>query len=131
MNFTRGENPKKSIGIGRILKIEEWFRIYASDAEYFINDDLFVEVEGYLDIYKRDLEEIPFSFSVKRYLFLRASKILELPPEIYVDGWMDISHTLIEKLPSKIYIKEDLFIRKSQIKKFPPNLKIGGKIIER
>ena len=66
ISFERGKDPKSVMGIGKIALIKDWFRTWAPDVEYTIDDNLNIIVGG--------------------GLWLRGTQITELPDNLRVGG---------------------------------------------
>jgi len=48
--FRKDSDPIADMGIGAKHLIHQWFKTWAPKAKYSIDDDLNIEVEGYLDL---------------------------------------------------------------------------------
>ena len=108
IDFERGQDPKSSIGIGRKALIEKWFRTWAPDVNYTIDDNLNIYVRG--------------------DLWLRGAQITELPDNLSVGGSLDLQRTQITKLPDNLSVGGGLYLQRTQITKLPDNLSVGGEI---
>ena len=86
LNFERGQDPKYSIGIGKIALIKKWFDEWAPDKIYKIDKDLNIEVEGYLDLTNTNITSLPDNLKVGRSLYLKNTKITSLPDNLKVKG---------------------------------------------
>ena len=98
IKFERGKNPKSSLGIGKRAQIERWFKEWAPDAQYVIEDDLSVNVGGDLYLGKTSIESLPQGLSVGGILDLSGSSIESLPEGLSVGGSLDLEGTSIKSL---------------------------------
>jgi hypothetical protein len=107
MNFTRGQDPKAAMNVGKRVEIIKWFDYLEINSEYYeIDDKLNIVVYGSLDLYD--------------------VKISELPDNLIIHGCLDISHTNITKLPNNLIVKGSLFLNYTNITELPNNLIVGG-----
>ena len=128
IDFERGQDPKSSIGIGRKALIEKWFRTWASDAEYMIDDDLNIYVRGDLWLRRTQITELPDNLRVGGSLDLAETQITKLPDNLSVGGYLNLQGTQITELPDNLRVGGLLDLRGTQITKLPKSLKVEGTI---
>ena len=127
--FKRGGDPYNKLGIGPKGKIDNWFNQWAPDADYEIDDNLNIIVNGHLDFIYSDITELPDNLIVNGYLDLRYTNITELPDNLTVNRSLDLMGSKIIELPDNLIVGRDLNIRFTMIPKLPDNLNVKGKII--
>jgi len=76
ISFQRGVDPKTSLSIGRKALIDEWFKTWAPDVYYTIDSNLNIEVKGSLDLSEKNVDILPENLTVRGYLNLYKSSIL-------------------------------------------------------
>ena len=108
ISFERGKDPKSVMGIGKRALIEKWFKTWAPNVKYTIDDNLNIYVRG--------------------DLWLRGAQITELPDNLRVGGSLDLAETQITKLPDNLRVGGDLYLEGTQITKLPDNLSVGGSL---
>ena len=128
LNFEKGQDPKHSIGIGKIALIKKWFDEWAPDNAYKIDKDLNIEVEGYLDLENTNITSLPDNLRVERGLYLRKTKITSLPDNLRVGGFLDLENTKITSLPDNLKVGRSLYLTNTKITSLPDNLRVEGKI---
>jgi hypothetical protein len=127
-NFERGRDPKTAIGIGQRALIHKWFETYAPRAKYTIDDNLNISVEGWLDLERTQITELPDNLSVGEWLDLRGSLITELPDNLNVGGNLYLEGTQIKELPYNLNVGGSLNLGGTKITELPKSLKVKGKI---
>ena len=105
MNFERGQDPKYTIGIGNKALIFKWFEEWAPDAEYVINPDLSIDVEGLLDVSYTQITSLPNNLRIYGSLWIESTKITSLPDNLSVEQNLDIRDTKITSLPDSLKVK--------------------------
>ena len=128
ISFERGKDPRKTMGIGMRVQIQQWFKTWAPNVEYTIDDNLNVIVEGYLNLSGTQITELPDNLSVGGDLYLRWTQITKLPDNLSVGGYLDLRETQITKLPDNLSVGGWLDLQGTQITELPDNLSVGGKI---
>jgi len=105
--FTRGQDPKTTMNIGKKAEIIKWLTELGVDPRYYeIDDKLNVTVTG--------------------NLYLNYTKITEIPDNLTVGGNLELSYTNISQLPDNLTVGENLILWGIKITKLPDNLTIGG-----
>ena len=110
MNFERGQDPKEALNIGKKASIEKWFEEWAPMIGYTINQDLSIDVAGWID--------------------LSNTKVTSLPDNLNVIWGLDLSDTSIASLPDNLRVGVDLYLKGSKITSLPDSLSVGGEIFK-
>ena len=112
-NFTKGQDPKAAMQIGRRTEIIKWFNdlcdLEIAPSNYKIDDNLNITVEENLN--------------------LSYTNITELPDNLTVEGDLDIGHTNIIELPNHLIVYDDLYMYDAKITELPKDLTVKGKIV--
>jgi len=108
IEFQRGRNPKRTLGIGKVVRIRQWFEKWAPYAEYEIDDDL--------NIY------------VKSGLYLNGTKITSLPDNLKVEDGLFLENTKITSLPNNLEVGRNLVLHNTNITSLPDDLEVKGSI---
>jgi len=129
MRFERGQDPKKSMGIGRKSLIKKWFDdLDVSPDDYTIDDKLNIKVGGYLDLRNTPITSLPDNLTVRRFLDLANTPITSLPDNLSVGGWLDLRNSQITSLPDNLSVGKSLDLINTKITSLPDNLSVGGEI---
>ena len=127
LKWERGD-PYSTLGIGRKVQIEEWFRKWAPDAEYTIDKDFNIRVEGFLYLRGTQITELPDNLIVDGYLDLYGTQVTELPEGLSVGRFLDLRGTEIRELPEGLSVGGSLWLEGTPIRELPKDLKVGRKI---
>ena len=84
--FSEEGDPIEDLGIGQRALIRKWFETWAPKAQYTIDDDLNIRVNGNLDLYGTQIKDLPDISSVGENLYLSGTPIKELPNTLKVKG---------------------------------------------
>ena len=122
------KDPYSTLGIGRKAQIEEWFKTYAPDAKYTIDDDLNIKVRGNLHLEGTETTKLPERLSIAGWLDLDRSAIKEFPENLDIGGNLWLRDTGITELPEGLIIGGDLYLKGTSIKNLRSSLKIRGNI---
>jgi hypothetical protein len=116
MHFLEKEDNKSSI---------KWKLL---NKEPFTEEDLYVN--GDLNLFGSEIEELPEGLEVNGNLNLYRTKITSLPKGLKVGGNLDLDGCYIFKfLPKGLEIGGYLSLTHSDIKSLPEGLKVGGNLI--
>jgi hypothetical protein len=122
-HFTRGGDPKKSLVIGSVALIHQFFdKLEISRSQYEIDDDLNIFFRGDLDLRRTQITHLPDRLSVRGFLDLAGVLIANLPSGLSVGGWLDLNYTRITHLPDDLSAKK-IWVEKGQLKYVPEHLK--------
>ena len=99
------DNMFDGMDIGPRSIIEKWFKEWAPKAEYTIDDNLNIKVDGYLQLWYLEVTWIPDNLKVGGSLHLKYTKITKLPNGLKVGSWLDIRGTKITKLSDDLEVK--------------------------
>ena len=123
--FKRSRGVKTSLGLGKRKQIQVWFETFAPDADYTIDDDLSVHVEGNLDLRNTSVTYLPDGLRVGRSLDLNKTPITHLPDGLRVGGYLDLSGTPITHLPQELRVGGNLFLNHTPVTHLPDGLHVG------
>jgi hypothetical protein len=95
------------------------------------------KVDGDLDMYKSDIEDIPDSLKIKGsiyaqrsklkefrksevfgHLFLNYTQITNLPDGLIIDGYLGVEGIQFEQFPKNLVIKGNFYIKNSNLEQF-------------
>ena len=128
INFTRGQDPKAAMNIGKKAEIIKWLTdLRIKTNNYEIDDHLNIYIKNHLFLGYTNTE-LPDNLTVDGDLFLNFAKITKLPDNLTVGGSLDIRHTNITKLPDNLKINGNLWLQDTKIVELPKDLVVIGKI---
>ena len=126
--FSEKGDPIKNMGIGSIALIHKWFKTYAPNVKYTVDDDLNIKVKGSLYLYGTSVRELPDNLSVEGALDLERSDIRKLPDNLSVGRNLYLYGTSIRELPDNLSVGGDLWLQGTKIRELPKSLKVNGTI---
>ena len=124
IGFKRNQNPYNKLGVGLKVNIINWFKEWAPDIGYNIDDNLNITIDD-LDLYNSNITELPDNLTINGSLNLYGVKITKLPNHLIVNEFMDLRNTRITELPDNLIVNGLLGLSGTMITKLPDNLKVG------
>ena len=110
INFERGQDPMKTLGLGKRVQIEKWVdALDIRSDRYVINKDLSIIVNGDLFLRYTNITSLPDNLTVKGSLFLYNTNITSLPDNLTVNGFLNLKDTNISSLPDNLTIKGEIY----------------------
>jgi len=129
MEFKRGQDPKRSMGIGKRALIKKWFDdLDVGSEEYSIDDNFNIFFKRSLDLRNTQITSLPDNLSIRGDLYLTNTLITSLPNNLSVRGFLDLTNTPITFLPDNLSVGGSLDLRNTPITSFPDNLAVSGNI---
>jgi len=125
LNFTRNQNPIKSLGLGYEESIRNFFRQYnIPDEIYNIKENSEIVFNEDLDLETTQISKLPDNLTINGWLFLKNTLINILPTNLTINGTLDLRGTQITKLPNDLIVNI-IWVNKDQIEliKFIKNSK--------
>jgi len=104
IEFQRGRDPKRTLGIGRRVLIEKWFEEWAPEVEYEIDDNFDIYLKNDLILFDTNVTSLPNNLRIYGNLYLVNTLITSLPDNLEVEGWLDITNTKITSLPDDLEV---------------------------
>ena len=87
LNFERGQDPKRSMSIGRVARIKAWFdSVGVSPESYTIDKNFNIRIIKDLFLSNTPLTSLPEGLSVGRNLYLNNTQLTSLPEDLVVKG---------------------------------------------
>ena len=128
--FVQSKEIKTDIGINVLYKksIDDWFDEWTMEAEYTIDDNLNIIVNGDLYLYNMNVTKLPDNLEVTGSLSLQKTKIIKLPDNLIVGETLYLNYSSIEELPRNLTVGGDLDIEGTKISELPDDLNVGGEI---
>ena len=108
------------------IEIDDWFKTWAPNVEYTVDDGLDIKVNDYLDLSGSKVTELPDNLHINESLNLSSSDIIKLSDNMYIERNLDLWETAITKLPNNLYVGGDLNLWDTAITELPNNLYVGG-----
>ena len=105
MNFERGQDPKHTLNIGQRTLIDKWFKEWAPEAEYTVDENLNIKLRASLYFYRQPISHLQDNLSVGGILDIRHTLITSLPENLSVEKWLNIRDTEIDSLPDSLKVK--------------------------
>ena len=102
------DNMFDDMDIGPRSIIEKWFKKWAPDNKYTIDDDLNIKVDDDLYLGSSKVTWMPDDLKVDGLLDLYGSKITKLPNGLKVGGYLDIINTKITELPNDLEVEGEI-----------------------
>ena len=110
IEFKRGRDPKRTLGIGKVAQIDQWFEKWAPKVEYKIDDNLNIYVYGNLNLRNTNVTSLPDNLKVNSNLVLdNTKKLTSLPNNLKVDDHLFLRNTNITSLPDDLEVKRNIF----------------------
>ena len=112
-------------------KIEDWFKKWAPDADYDIDDDLHVNVFTSIDLSSTDIEHLPIeNLTIQNSLILRYCENLKSLPDNLTVVNLFLSGSSITELPKNLKITNNLYVNQMTVDiKIPKDAEIQGIVI--
>ena len=122
MSFQRGKDLKQALRIGEHEIIDRWFKTWAPNVKYTVDEDYNIKVSEYLDLDNTEVTELPDNLSIVGYLDLENTQIKELPDNFSVGGSLYLSNTPIKELPDNLSVGWDIYTNNPNLKSSNPEI---------
>jgi hypothetical protein len=131
--FERGLDPKSSLGIGYIAKVQKHFRsLGITDDWYEIIENKFI-FQYSLNLRSKPVIWLPYNLIIGNNLYLNYCTIKELPNGLQVGNSLYLLNTPLTQLPDDLQVKHFIWVNLEQKEliafiegsKFEKNLRIN------
>ena len=129
LNFERTpQNVTSAMGLGKVAKIHKFFKESSVKPEScIIDDDLNVTVKGNLFLADHSQQTLPDNLTVEGWVDLSRCDLKELPKRFTVMGNLTLKYTeFLTTLPPDIKVIGNINLRGSAISSLPDNLNVPG-----
>ena len=116
--FGKGNDPLKTMGLGKISEIREFFRsLNISDDNYLVNNETGkIHYLDNLNLDNTNITYLPDNLHISGFLSLEDNMDLtNLPENLTVAGSIYLGSTNITELPEGTNIMQNIYLYKSQV----------------
>jgi len=125
--FGKGNDPLKTMGLGRIAEAKKFFeKLEIDDSNYVIDTKGVIHYGQSLNINgEENIFELPDNLTIGGSLFLCRTNIVELPENLTILNALDLRETQITELPDTLHVRSRIFINldQTELKEFILNSK--------